>query len=241
MFQFDRLTKKDARATNDLAMPVAKDDRHPDGRFKMGPANTEKKRGEGAFQSAHGHIDDAADSAIAGDAEGANFHLSMANQYAGVGVQNHLMSNYAKQTKGAPLSEAAGAGAAKKSDDERIRKDGEFWSGDAGGKDAGAAKSVAPQIAATPSVSAHLQNIVDRHETEGGLHDQISRNLDNVGMIKRAGEHRTIAAEHNLAAGHYRAAAGAAENTSDNEGLARHLKAARDSAGHAAELTKCMA
>ena len=165
----------------------------------------------------------------------------MANQYAGVGVQNHLMSNYAKQTKGAPLSEAAGAGAAKKSDEERIRKDGEFWSGDAGGKDAGAAKSVAPQIAATPSVSAHLQNIADRHETEGGLHDQISRNLDNVGMIKRAGEHRTIAAEHNLAAGHYRAAAGAAENTSDNEGLARHLKAARDSAGHAAELTKCMA
>ena len=49
MFQFQRLTKKDARATNDLAMPVAKDDRHPDGRFKMGPANAEKKRGEGAF------------------------------------------------------------------------------------------------------------------------------------------------------------------------------------------------
>ena len=209
---------------------------------RWGPPTAEKKRGEGAFASAHGHIDDAADSAIAGDAEGANFHLSMANQYAGVGVQNHLMSNYAKQSKGAPLSEAAGGQPAKKSDDERIRKDGGFWSGDAGGKDAGAAKAVAPQVAAPgPSVPAHLQNIADRHETEASQHDQISRNLDNIGMVKRAGEHRTIAAEHNLAAGHYRAAAGAAENTSDNEGLARHLKAARDSAGHAAELTKCMA
>jgi hypothetical protein len=148
------------------------------------------------------------------------------------------MSNYATQTKGQAPAQAQTQ--AKKSDDERIRKDSGFWSGDAGGKDAGAAKAAAPQIAVTPSVPAHLQNIADRHEREGGLHDQISRNLDNVGMIKRAGEHRTIAAEHSLAAGHYRAAAGAAEDTFEDTGVARHLKAARDSAAHAAELTKCM-
>jgi hypothetical protein len=76
-----------------------KGDRSADGKFVLGPVNSQKKRGEGAFDSAKAHLDDAAKAALAGDGEAANFHVNMAHQYATTGVQNHMMSDYIAKTK----------------------------------------------------------------------------------------------------------------------------------------------
>ena len=65
----------------------------------LGPVNSQKKRGDQAFDSAKAHIDDAAKAAADGDAEAATFHAGMAHQYATAGIQNHLMGGYLKQTK----------------------------------------------------------------------------------------------------------------------------------------------
>jgi hypothetical protein len=119
-----------------------------------------------------------------------------------------------------------------------VRKAGYFWSGDDGGKDAGAGNS---QPQAQPSVPSHLHSIADRHENEAGAHDHIASRLDDLGLSTRSADHKKIALEHKVAAGHYRAAAAASEDTSDSDGLAKHLKNARESASRADELTKCMA
>jgi hypothetical protein len=74
-------------------------DRRADGKFVLGPVNSQKKRGEQAFDAAKAHLDDAAKSALSGDAEQANFHVNMAHQYASTGVQNHMMSDYLTKTK----------------------------------------------------------------------------------------------------------------------------------------------
>jgi len=84
------------------------DDRHADGKFKLGPVNEQKKRGSTAFETAKSHLDDAQAAALNGDAESSQFHVGMAAQYANVGLQNHLMSDYLKATK--------------KSADERVKK-----------------------------------------------------------------------------------------------------------------------
>ena len=76
-----------------------KGDRVADGKFVLGPVNSQKKRGDQAFDSAKAHIDDAAKAAADGDAEAATFHAGMAHQYATAGIQNHLMGGYLKQTK----------------------------------------------------------------------------------------------------------------------------------------------
>jgi hypothetical protein len=125
-----------------------------------------------------------------------------------------------------------------KSGEVVVRKDGSFFSGDTGGKDAGASDA-APQSVG-PTISSHLQNMADRHENEGDIHSQVASHLQNLGLDKRAQEHRAVANEHKTAAAHYRAASGAAQDTSNGDVVAKHLKAARDSAGQAAELTKCM-
>jgi hypothetical protein len=74
-------------------------ERGPDGKFVVGPVNSQKKRGDQAFEAAKQHIDDAQKAAAGGDEQQANFHLNMAHQYAGAGVQNHLMGNYLKDSK----------------------------------------------------------------------------------------------------------------------------------------------
>ena len=125
-----------------------------------------------------------------------------------------------------------------KSGEVVVRKNGSFFSGDTGGKDAGAANA-APQ-AVNPTVSSHLQNIADRHENEGDIHSQVASHLQNLGLDKRAQEHRAVANEHKAAAAHYRAAGNAAQDTTNGDVVAKHLKSARDSAGQAVELTKCM-
>jgi len=125
-----------------------------------------------------------------------------------------------------------------KSGEVVVRKAGSFYSGDTGGKDAGAADAVPQSVG--PSVSSHLQNIADRHQNEGDIHGEVAAHLDNLGLGKRAQEHRAVANEHKTAAAHYRAASGAAQDTSNDAAVAKHLKAARDSAGQASELTKCM-
>jgi hypothetical protein len=125
-----------------------------------------------------------------------------------------------------------------KSGEVVVRKNGSFFSGDTGGKDAGAANA-APQ-AVNPTVSSHLQNIADRHENEGDIHSQVASHLQNLGLDKRAQEHRAVANEHKAAAAHYRAAGNAAQDESNDAAVGKHLKAARDSAGQAGELMKCM-
>jgi len=99
MFNFGRFTKGD-RPIND-GLQKADDGEKPkgDGRFKPGPQTKETRRGENAFETAKGHIDDAADAARAGDQETANYHLTMAHQYANLGVQNHMMSDFYGKSK----------------------------------------------------------------------------------------------------------------------------------------------
>ena len=60
----------------------------------MGPVNTQKKRGDQASIAAEQGTLTTPGSAAGGDEQQANFHLNMAHQYAGAGVQNHLMGNY---------------------------------------------------------------------------------------------------------------------------------------------------
>ena len=100
MFNFSPFKKGD-RAIDD--MPIRKaDDEAPkkgDGRFQPGSQTKEKRRGDNAFETAKGHIDDAADAARAGDQEAATYHLTMAHQYANLGVQNHMMSDFYGKSK----------------------------------------------------------------------------------------------------------------------------------------------
>ena len=76
------------------------DSRHSDGKFKMGPANTQRKMGDTAFQAAKDHIDSAASCARNGDEQAADFHVGMSQQYAALGAKNHLMGKYVDDTKG---------------------------------------------------------------------------------------------------------------------------------------------
>jgi hypothetical protein len=81
--------------------PVLKaDDRHEDGKFKLGPANAQRKQGDNAFAAAKDHIDHAASCARNGDEQGSDFHVGMAQQYATLGAKNHLMGKYTEDTKG---------------------------------------------------------------------------------------------------------------------------------------------
>jgi hypothetical protein len=120
MFNFSPFKKGD-RAIDD--MPIRKADDEPkkgDGRFQPGPQTKEKRRGDNSFDTAKGHIDDAADAARAGDQETANYHLSMAHQYAQLGVQNHMMSDFLGKSKalGPKAMSAAPAAKAKKGDEQ---------------------------------------------------------------------------------------------------------------------------
>lgn len=109
MFNFSPFKKAD-RPLDDLAGSVDRGATHyqkaddgdapkKDTRFQPGSQTKEKRRGDNSFETAKGHIDDAADAARAGDNETANYHLSMANQYATLGVQNHMMSDYLGKKK----------------------------------------------------------------------------------------------------------------------------------------------
>ena len=127
-----------------------------------------------------------------------------------------------------------------KSGESVVRKDGEFCSGDTGGKDAGAAK-----LAADRSLrrAASLQNIADRHAQRGRTCTTgIANRLAATSAWIKAGAgapRRRQRAQYRR--GHYRAAAGRRSGHDDKDDVvAKHLKAARDSAGQAAELTKCM-
>ena len=85
--------------------PVAKaeddDSRHPDGKFKMGPANTQRKMGDSAFQAAKDHIDQRRFGRRAAATRGAaDFHVGMAQQDAAQRTKNHLMGKYVDDTKG---------------------------------------------------------------------------------------------------------------------------------------------
>ena len=107
MLLFDRLTKRNDRPTNDLPLMKA-DDRHPDGRFKTGPVNTQHKRADNAMDMAHGHLDDAATAARQGDEDQARFHLDMAQTYAQAACQNHLLGGYLKGVQDGGKAAAAG-------------------------------------------------------------------------------------------------------------------------------------
>ena len=107
MLNFDKLKKED----------LLKGDRHSDGKFKLGPANSQHKNGDTAFQMAHDHLDQAQNAAKIGDAEAVKFHVGMSQQYANAGAQNHMMGDYIKQTAGKPvLMPAPEGGPAKKED-----------------------------------------------------------------------------------------------------------------------------
>ena len=120
---------------------------------------------------------------------------------------------------------------------ERLVKDGNFYSGDDGGQDAGAGGSNTMMV--SPSVGGHLRDIGDRHEREADLHSAIAQQTGTAGMDKRSNEHQQIADQHKAAAVHYRAAANAMNGTEDTAAAAPHLKQARACAGQAAELCKC--
>ena len=89
MLQFDKIRK-------DELLKGEPREHHADGKFKPGEATQQKTRGDGAFQSAHAHLDDASKAAQSGDEDKANFHLNMAHQYAAIGVQNHIMGGFVK-------------------------------------------------------------------------------------------------------------------------------------------------
>ena len=100
MFNFSPFKKGD-RAIDDMPVRKADDDapKKGDGRFQPGPQTKEKRRGDNAFETAKGHIDDAADAARSGDQETASYHLNMAHQYAQLGIQNHLMGDFHGKAK----------------------------------------------------------------------------------------------------------------------------------------------
>ena len=52
-----------------------------------------------------------------------------------------------------------------------------------------------------------MHSIANQHSNEADLHGQIASGLGQAGLDKSAGDHKQIATEHSLAAGHYRAAA----------------------------------
>ena len=114
MFNFSRFQKGE-RPINDLPVTLEKDDiGKGSGQVQPGPQTKEKRRGDNSFETAKGHIDDAADAARAGDPETANYHLSMAHQYATLGVQNHMMSDFLGKSKAlGPKAMAAGEPKAK--------------------------------------------------------------------------------------------------------------------------------
>ena len=92
----------------------AENERHPDGKFKLGPAGSQKKLGEMAFQAAHDHLYNAEKAAMAGDQEQTMFHTNMAQQYANVGAQNHMMGGYLKNPTTMSGAGAQGPAKAKK-------------------------------------------------------------------------------------------------------------------------------
>ena len=113
ILQFDRLRKEELLKEGEgLKDPIAalvkaeresaSDGRHADGKFKLGPVNSQHKNGDQAFEMARGHLDEAQKSAKIGDVHAANFHIGMAQQYANVGTQNHMMGDYLKQSQGKP-------------------------------------------------------------------------------------------------------------------------------------------
>ena len=99
MFNFSRFTKGDRPINDGVRKADDGDTPKKDTRFKPGPQTKETRRGDGAFETAKGHIDDAADAARAGDQEAATYHLTMAHQYANLGVQNHMMSDFYGKSK----------------------------------------------------------------------------------------------------------------------------------------------
>jgi hypothetical protein len=117
-------------------------------------------------------------------------------------------------------------------------KDSNFFSGDQGGADAGAAGQSMPAYP-QPSPASHMNEIADRHDRESDLHSNISNQTAMANMPKRSNEHQQIADQHKLAAGHYRAAANSLGNGADKAAAAPHLKQARACAGQAGELSKC--
>lgn len=110
MFDFYKLAKADAlRETpitgprdNFEAVELQKADHHPDGKFKLGPSNSQHANGDTAFDLARSHLDEAQKAAKIGDAEAVKFHLQMVQQYANAAAQNHMMGSYIKQTAGQP-------------------------------------------------------------------------------------------------------------------------------------------
>ena len=125
------------------------DSRHPDGKFKMGPANSQRKQGDNAFQAAKDHIDSAASCARNGDEQAADFHVGMAQQYAALGAKNHLMGKYVDDTKGkTPMPVLAQAQTqARKAEGEiaRLQKSWDEWNAahHGGGSDTNSANMAA--------------------------------------------------------------------------------------------------
>ena len=125
----------------------------------------------------------------------------------------------------------------QKTGEAYVRKDeAPFYSGDTGGKDAGAGSQ--PQV--QPSPSMHMHDIADRHSDEASRHAQVASHLRSIGLDKRAKEHQAVANEHHAAESHYRAAGDAAQDDSNAEGVASHLKAARACAANAQQMTNQM-
>ena len=112
-----------------------------------------------------------------------------------------------------------------------------FMSGDDGkSADAGASKQVSAPV--SMSVPGHMQDVAYRHDNRSDTHDRIASGLRDVGMTKQADVHTAISNQHQLAAGHYRAAAhavGAAGG--DVKAAAPHLKQARACADSASGMT----
>jgi hypothetical protein len=111
-------------------------DRTEDGKFKLGPANAQRKQGDAAFQAAKDHVDNAASCARAGDEQGADFHVGMAQQYAALGCKNHLMGDYVDKTKAKKAEHAPG--------DVPLRKDWAAYDAQRGGGE-NAGKTYSPE------------------------------------------------------------------------------------------------
>ena len=120
MFNFSPFKKEDRAINDGLQKADAETKPKTGGQFQPGPQTKEKRRGDTSFDTAKGHIDDAADAARAGDGETANYHLAMAHQYAQLGIQNHMMGDYLGKAKalGPKAMSAAPATKAKKEDEQ---------------------------------------------------------------------------------------------------------------------------
>jgi hypothetical protein len=99
MLNFDKVKKEEMLRESHVDPLVeglikAENERHPTGQFKLGPAGSQKKLGGMAFDAAREHIDNCEKAAQAGKADEAQFHANMSQQYAGIGVQNHMMGGY---------------------------------------------------------------------------------------------------------------------------------------------------